>query len=624
MTTSVTLRVAFYARVSTNHQAEQGTIASQVAALRQRIAADGGRSQPDLEFLDEGYSGATLLRPALERLRDQAAQGMIDRLYVLSPDRLARNYAYQFLVLDELRHAGVEVVFLNHALGQSPEDDLLLQVQGVIAEYERAKISERCRRGKRHAARTGQVSVLAGAPYGYRYVGKQAGGGQARYEVVFEEARVVQQIFAWVARERVSLRAVCRRLAEQGTPSPSGQPRWCPTTVAGLLGNPAYQGSAGFGKHRAQPRQRRLRPRPGQPAVSRRAYSVPGCDSQPEFIPVPALVSAADFAAVREQLTENQRRQRQRLDNARYLLQGLVVCVECGYAFVGLTQQQPAKARRYTYYRCSTCRSQRPAGQPRRPVPAMAAAALETAVWQDVCALLQHPQKIEEEYAARLQDQPGQTAARGMEPLARVIAKVRRSIDRLLDLYSEGLMDKSELEPRLKSGRERLTKLEADAQTLAAQEAQRAEVRLALTRLQEFAEQVKQGLEQADWATRREVIRALVKRVEVGTQEVRIVYRVAPVPFVERPTGGVLQDCPRPRGPAYSVTLATARSCIHCPLRPVPFVLSPSSLSPSSCPLRPPSSSLRPLSPSSSRFTPAAALARVTMPRVAVTSTPAP
>jgi site-specific DNA recombinase len=250
MITSVTLRVAFYARVSSDHQAEEGTIASQVADLQQRIAADGGRTEPDLEFLDDGYSGATLLRPALERLRDQAAQGMIDRLYVLSPDRLARKYAYQFLVLDELRHAGVEVVFLNHALGQSPEDDLLLQVQGVIAEYERAKISERSRRGKLHAARTGQVSVLGGAPYGYRYVSKQAGGGQARYEIVIAEARVVQQIFAWVARERLSLRAVCRRLSEQGTPSPSGRPRWPSASVARLLSNPAYKGSAGFGKSR--------------------------------------------------------------------------------------------------------------------------------------------------------------------------------------------------------------------------------------------------------------------------------------------------------------------------------------------------------------------------------------
>ena len=160
MKMSKTVRIAFYARVSSDHQADEGTIASQVAALRQRIAADGGRVDAELEFLDDGYSGGTLLRPALERLRDLAAQGGIDRLYVHAPDRLARNYAYQFLLLDELKRAGVEVVFLNHALGRSPEDDLLLQVQGVIAEYERAKISERSRRGKLHAAQpTGERPV---------------------------------------------------------------------------------------------------------------------------------------------------------------------------------------------------------------------------------------------------------------------------------------------------------------------------------------------------------------------------------------------------------------------------------------------------------------------------------
>jgi site-specific DNA recombinase len=134
MTASATLRIAFYARVSSDHQVDEGTIASQIAALRQRIAADGGRTDPELAFSDDGYSGGTLLRPALERLRDQAAQGALDRLYVQAPDRLERNYAYQFLLLDELRRARVQVIFLNHALGRSPEDDLLLQVQGVIAE----------------------------------------------------------------------------------------------------------------------------------------------------------------------------------------------------------------------------------------------------------------------------------------------------------------------------------------------------------------------------------------------------------------------------------------------------------------------------------------------------------
>ena len=112
-----------------------------------------------------------------ERLREAVAAGALDRLYVHCPDRLARHYAYQVLLIDEFRRAGVEVVFLNRAIGTSPEDDLLLQVQGMVAEYERAKIRERSRRGKRHAAAQGVISVLSGAPYGYHYVDRHAGGG---------------------------------------------------------------------------------------------------------------------------------------------------------------------------------------------------------------------------------------------------------------------------------------------------------------------------------------------------------------------------------------------------------------------------------------------------------------
>src|SRR6516165_4237227 len=135
-----TIQPAIYARVSSERQAETHTIASQLAALRARVAQDGLALSEEVQFIDEGYSGATLVRPALERVRDLAAAGALDRLYVHSPDRLARKYAYQVLLLDELHRAGVEVVFLNRELGRTPEDDLLLQVQGMMAEYERAKI----------------------------------------------------------------------------------------------------------------------------------------------------------------------------------------------------------------------------------------------------------------------------------------------------------------------------------------------------------------------------------------------------------------------------------------------------------------------------------------------------
>lgn len=172
------LQVAIYARVSSEQQAEAGTIASQLAVLRTQVAQDSLTLTQELTFVDEGYSGSTLIWPGLEQLRDVVVLHGLDRLYVLDPDRLARKYAYQVLLLDEFQRAGVEVIFLNRALGQSAEDELLVQVQGMVAEYERAKILERSRRGKRHAAQTGQVSVLSGAPYGYRYISKQEGGAR--------------------------------------------------------------------------------------------------------------------------------------------------------------------------------------------------------------------------------------------------------------------------------------------------------------------------------------------------------------------------------------------------------------------------------------------------------------
>src|SRR5437867_3434881 len=236
------LIAAIYARVSSEQQADEHTIASQVAALRARVADDELPRSAEHEFLDGGYSGATLVRPALERVRDLVATGGIDRLYVHSPDRLARRYAYQALLLDEFHGGGVEVVFVNRALGQSPEDELLLQVQGMMAEYERAKILERSRRGKRHGAQTGVISVLSAAPYGYRYIKKEEGGGTARFEIMLDEARVVRQVFQWVGQQRATIGEVVRRLTAANEHTRMGRTVWDRTTVWDMLKNPAYAG----------------------------------------------------------------------------------------------------------------------------------------------------------------------------------------------------------------------------------------------------------------------------------------------------------------------------------------------------------------------------------------------
>jgi len=539
-------QVAIYARVSSEQQAETHTIASQVAALRERVATDGLTVSEAMQFLDEGYSGATLVRPALERLRDVAAAGSVDRLYVHSPDRLARKYAYQVLLVDELRRAGVEVVFLNRALGQSPEDDLLLQVQGMIAEYERAKIIERHRRGKRHAARAGVVHVLSGAPYGYRYVTKYEGGGQARYEIIPDEARVIRQVFAWVGHDRLTIGEVCRRLTQAGEATRTGKTRWDRSVVWGILKNPAYQGSAAFGKTHQGPLRPRLRAQRGRPVQPRRAVST--SDVPPEdwiTISVPALVEPEVFAAVQAQLQENKRHARQSRRGALYLLQGLLQCQHCGYAFYGKRLSPSArkgKPRAYAYYRCLGTDAHRFGGERLCQNTQVRTDLLDLVVWQEVCTLLAHPERLAEEYRRRLQ--PETRAQR--TPLATVeaqISKLRQGVARLIDSYADGLIDKSEFEPRITRLRQRLARLEAQRQALADEAALHGELQLIIGRLEDFAAKLHDGLEAADWASKRDLIRALVKRVEVARHEVNVVFRIDPYPSDNNPEKKSLQLC---------------------------------------------------------------------------------
>ena len=538
-------RVAIYARVSSKQQAEAGTIESQLAALRERVEQDGCQLAEELVFVDEGYSGSHLVRPGLERLRDVVALNGLDRLYVHSPDRLARKYAYQVLLIDEFQQAGVEVAFLNRQLRQTPEDELLLQVQGIMAEYERAKILERSRRGKRHAAKVGQVSVLSGAPYGYHYVTQKEGGGQARYEIVPEKAQVIRQIFHWVGIERVSIGEVCRRLQQAGIRTETGKTAWDRSVVWGMLKNPAYKGQAAFGKTRTGPMRPRLRAQRGAQAQPRRPVST--TDAAKEewiYIPVPAIVDEVVFDAVQAQLEENRRRARQRKRGARYLLQGLLVCARCQYAYYGKPVSNKAangKRREYAYYRCIGTDAYRFGGQRVCDNMQVRTDMLDQLVWQEVCALLEEPQRLEQEYRRRLQ-----TPSKEDQELAMFqtqVVKVRKGIARLIDSYAEGFIEKQEFEPRIKRLRQRLAGLEDQTQQIIDAKARQAELRLIVTRLEDFAAQAKEGLEEADWPTRRELIRTLVKRVEIDKDEVNIVFRVTPVPFDLSPDRGSLQHC---------------------------------------------------------------------------------
>jgi len=523
-------RVALYARVSSEQQAEAGTIDSQIAALRERIAQDGCRLAEELVFIDAGYSGATLIRPALEQLRDEVALHGLDRLYVHSPDRLARKYAYQVVLVDEFRRSGVEVVFLNRDVGQTPEDNLLLQMQGMIAEYERAKILERSRRGKRHAAKSGEVGVLSGAPYGYHYICKQDGGGQARYEVVQEEAQIVRQMFEWVGVERVSLGEVRRRLKKADVLSPRKKTVWDRSTVWGILKNPAYKGSAAFGKRRSGPLRPRLRAQHGRLLQPRRAVSTFDRPADEwNMIPVPALVSEEVYETVQNQLQENRQRARLGQGGARYLLQGLLVCAQCGYAYYGKaisTKAAKGKQRDYAYYRCIGSDANRFGGERICDNCQVRTDLLEQGVWEEVCDLLQDQQRLQQEYARRLNTPKEET--KNLAVMYAQQGKIQQGMARLIDGYAEGFVQKAEFEPRITRLRQRLLELEQQAQEIQDREHLQAELQIAINRLEEFGEQVRENLTEADWHMRRELIRMLVKRVEIGKEEIKIVFRIPP------------------------------------------------------------------------------------------------
>ena len=541
-------QVAIYARVSSEQQAEAGTIGSQLSALKERVTQESFALPQEMQFVDEGYSGATLVRPALERLRDLVAAGGVDRIYVHSPDRLARKYAYQILLVDEFHRVGVEVVFLNRELGRSPEDDLLLQVQGMVAEYERAKILERSRRGKRHAAHRGVVNVLSNAPYGYRYIGKhESGGSEARIEIVLEEARVVQQIFDWVGRERLSIGEVRRRLGQKGEKTRTGKTWWDRSVVWGILRNPAYKGRAAFGKTRVGPLRPRLRAQRNGSEQPRHAYSTYDVPKEEWIgIPVSAIVTEELFDAVQEQLQENRARARERKRGARYLLQGVLTCRRCGYAYYGKAISPSARKgnpRDYAYYRCVGTDGFRFGGQRICHNKQVRTDLLDQAVWSEVRSLLEDPERLDTEYRRRMTGTG--KSARGYDPmqLDTQIGRLQKGIARIIDGYAEGLLTKDEFEPRIKTAKERLTKLQEQAKALAEEASLEAELKLVVGRLEEFATQVKDGLGKKDWLGRREIIRALVKRVEVEEDQVNVVFRVGSRPFVLGPDRGLKQHC---------------------------------------------------------------------------------
>ena len=531
---------AIYARVSSDRQRREQTIQSQTVALRELAAARGLLVPDDLVFEDEGVSGAVLRRPALERLRDLAVEGRFEVLLCHAPDRLARRYAYQVLLLEEFQRAGVEVAFAKEPeRSGTPEDELLRQFQGMIAEYERAQIAERCRRGKLHRARAGAVSVMARAPYGYRYV-KRSEHADACFEIDETEAPVVREIFRRYLEEDESIAKIARWLTAQEVPTRTGAAGWNTGTLWGMLHNPAYAGQAAYGKTHATGapvqarRQARLR--------GRRSARVSREGVAPEDwkqISVPALVTEEQFALVGQRLERN-RVISPRNTKRPSLLQG-IVCRHCGYAYYRCsTRSKNGKLREY--YRCSgTDGHRRPEGRVCNNQP-VRLAEVDELVWARVLGLLEDPALIQAEIDRRLQTMRATHPAAGRrDALERDLTRAQTALRRLLDGYQEQLITLEELRARSPELRKREAAVQAQLDALDA-ELHDAETYLKLTEtLDGFRTRLTANAESLTVEQRQHIVRLVVREVLIGEDDVTIRHSI-PVPTGDQPPGYLLRS----------------------------------------------------------------------------------
>ncbi len=519
---------AIYARVSSDKQKEENTIASQTAALKDFAHAQGYNVPEEWIFEDAGFSGASLVRPGLERVRDLAAEGHIQAVLVHSPDRLSRKYAYQVLLTEELSRHGVETRFVKAPQSTTPEDQLLLQFQGMIAEYERAQILERSRRGKRHRAKVGQVSVLGGALYGYRYLRKRD-DAPARFEVIAAEAENVKLIFEKYTEEGLSIGAIARLLNELGVPTRKRAASWERSTVWGMLKNPAYKGVACFGKTKLSPRQRITRPL-RLAGRSRRGETTSCARPREEWIeiPIPPIIDEETFALAQERLIANKRFASRRTIEPS-LLQGLVSCKKCGYALYRTSTR--TSARTIYYYRCLGSDGWRYQGGPRCDSRPVRQDLLDGVVWTEVLRLLEDPDLIEAELNRRLaMAEKVEPSRRRQETLERNLTHTAKSMERLVTAYQEEIISLEELRSRMPELRRREQGIKSELQSIADKAADRtAYLRLAET-LMAFLARLRSSAETLEMSERQKIIRLLVKDVLVTADSIIIRHSIPAQP----------------------------------------------------------------------------------------------
>lgn len=416
---------------------------------------------------------------------------------------------------------------------------MFLGIQGLVAEYERAKIMERNRRGKLHAAKTGRISVMSNAPYGYRYMAKHVGEGSAQFEVDEEEANVVRKIFSWIGQERASIGEVVHKLNKIPIVTRTGKSYWKRSTIWNMLRNPAYIGQAAYGKTKtcSKPQVRKSKKGTCGKLKSGRFNS----DKENwTYIPVPKIINEHLFNSVQAQLAENRQRARVRQRRETYLLQGLMVCQRCQYTYCG-TNYVNYKKSTYYYYRCSGTNSSKFNGNKICDNKSIRTDVLDAVIWEEVKVLLKDPDRVANEYQRRLSEDKKPLLDQTLEKQE---SKLKRSISKLIDSYSQEYITQEEFEPRVKAMRQHLKEIEEQKEKVLDQKKLQQELSLVTDSLKNFSSNVESKLDQVDWQTKQNIIRMLIHQIEINHNHLYIVFRIKSLAnFDQNKHNRIIQCC---------------------------------------------------------------------------------
>ena len=517
-------RAALYARVSTDRQEKEQTIDSQLAAVTQYADEQGFRHTPALTYKDDGYSGTWLDRPGLDELRDHAREGRFDVVVVLCPDRLARRYAYQVLLLEELKRAGIEVHFCERPISDTPDDQLLMQIQGAIAEYERAKLLERCRRGRLHRARQGELAPPT-TPYGYSYSARKY-GGDGRIRIDEEEAAMVRQAFAWYAEEGASLLSVVKKLDASPWRTRRGKKEWNGTSVRAILECEWYVGRAYYNRIKNRVRERTSEEI--AQGLPRKIERTERPRSEWITVAVPRIVDDALFEHVQRRIQENRHFAERRLKRKRtYLLRGLLKCGKCGYAYLGATQQSRGPDRPgFHYYRCSV---RYEAGRvlngltERCTNQSLRGDGVDEVVWTTVRDLLLHSDVLAEHLGKWLERTTSDaTCDERLQLATNRLSELTRQRERLIDAYQTGALGLDDFRARKTVIEERIVAVEHERAELGSQATRRELAIRQATGAKAFVEQLREQLEDPGFEVKRAILRLVVEKVVVNGHRLEI------------------------------------------------------------------------------------------------------